>query len=133
MLRSYFIPALLFLSYNSVDHSFVENIAWKLRDEGLDPFLDRWNLLIGTRWRPMLEKALGSSKAVAIFVGPGDMGSWQQREVDIALELQSKNANFPVIPVLPFEATERSPILRETLTQWVCKKHLHWLNSYSNR
>ena len=28
------------------------------------------------------------------------MGSWQQREVDIALELQSKSPNFPVIPVL---------------------------------
>jgi WD40 repeat protein len=90
----------LFLSYNSVDHSFVENIARKLRDEGLRPFLDRWNLLIGTRWRPMLEKALSSSKAVAIFVGPGEMGSWQQREVDIALDLQSKSANLPVIPVL---------------------------------
>jgi hypothetical protein len=26
--------------------------------------------------------------------------SWQQREVDIALDLQSKSPNFPVIPVL---------------------------------
>jgi hypothetical protein len=71
-----------------------------LADAGLkELFLDRWNLLIGTRWRPMLEKALGSSKAVAIFVGPGEMGSWQQK-ADIALDLQSKSANFPVIPVL---------------------------------
>jgi hypothetical protein len=53
-----------------------------------------------TRWRPMLEKALGSNKAVAIFVGPGEMGSWQQKEVDIALDLQSKSPSFPVIPVL---------------------------------
>jgi len=91
----------LFLSYNSVDHRIVEEVAHKLADAGLkELFLDRWNLLIGTRWRPMLEKALGSSKAVAIFVGPGEMGSWQQREVDIALDLQSKSANFPVIPVL---------------------------------
>jgi hypothetical protein len=28
------------------------------------------------------------------------MGSWQQREVDIALDLQSKSPNLPVIPVL---------------------------------
>jgi hypothetical protein len=48
----------------------------------------------------MLEKALGSNKAVAIFVGPGEMGSWQQKEVDIALDLQSKSPSFPVIPVL---------------------------------
>ena len=91
----------LFLSYNSADHRIVEEVAHKLVDAGLkELFLDRWNLLIGTRWRPMLEKALGSSKAVAVFVGPGEMGSWQQREVDIALDLQSKSANFPVIPVL---------------------------------
>jgi TIR domain len=67
----------LFLSYNSVDHRIVEEVAHKLADAGFkEVFLDRWNLLKGTRWRPMLEKALGSSKAVAIFVGPGEMGSW---------------------------------------------------------
>jgi tetratricopeptide (TPR) repeat protein len=91
----------LFLSYNSVDHRIVEEVAHKLADAGFkEVFLDRWNLLKGTRWRPMLEKALSSSKAVAIFVGLGEMGSWQQREVDIALDLQSKSPSLPVIPVL---------------------------------
>ena len=28
------------------------------------------------------------------------MGSWQQREADVALDLQSKSPDFPVIPVL---------------------------------
>src|SRR5215469_12397760 len=90
----------VFLSYSSVDHGVVEDIAQKLRDNGLEPFLDRWTLVPGVRWRPELEKALGSCKAVAIFVGPGEMGSWQQREVDVALDLQSRSLNFPVIPVL---------------------------------
>src|SRR6516165_3373981 len=90
----------LFLSYNSEDHDVVEAIARKLRDEGLEPFFDRWYLAPGARWRPKLEDTLSSCKAVAIFVGPGEMGSWQQREVDVALDLQSRNPNFPVIPVL---------------------------------
>ncbi|MEY2536312.1 MAG: hypothetical protein QOG67_52, partial [Verrucomicrobiota bacterium] len=90
----------LFLSYNSADHGVVENVARKLRDEGLEPFLDRWNLAPGMRWRLELEKTLGSCKAVAIFVGRGEMGSWQQREVDVALDLQSRNPSLPVIPVL---------------------------------
>src|SRR6516225_4865956 len=90
----------VFLSYNSADHGLVEDIALKLRDEGLEPFLDRWNLAPGTLWRSKLEKTLGSCKAVAVCVGPGEMGSWQQREVDVALDLQSKSVNFPVIPVL---------------------------------
>jgi hypothetical protein len=90
----------LFLSYNSADHALVEKIARKIRDEHLEPFLDRWYLVPGARWRPRLEQILSSCKAVAIFVGPGETGSWQQREVDIALDLQSKSETFPVIPVL---------------------------------
>jgi hypothetical protein len=31
----------LFLSYNSADHTLVEEIARKIRDEQLEPFLDR--------------------------------------------------------------------------------------------
>ena len=90
----------VFLSYNSADHGVVEDIARKLRDEGLEPFLDRWYLAPGARWRSKLEDTLSSCKAVAIFVGPGEMGSWQQREVDVALDLQSRSPNLPVIPVL---------------------------------
>jgi hypothetical protein len=61
----------LFLSYNSADHTLVEEIARKMRDEHLEPFLDRWYLVPGARWRPRLEQILSSCKAVAIFVGPG--------------------------------------------------------------
>jgi hypothetical protein len=90
----------LFLSYNSADHGVVEQIARKLRGERLEPFLDRWYLAPGARWRSELEKTLSLCKAVAIFVGRGEMGSWQQREVDVALDLQSRSPHFPVIPVL---------------------------------
>jgi energy-coupling factor transporter ATP-binding protein EcfA2 len=90
----------VFLSYNSADHDVVEDVARKLRDAGLKPFLDRWYLAPGMRWRSQLEDTLSSCKAVAIFVGPSEMGSWQQREVDVALDLQNRSPNLHVIPVL---------------------------------
>src|SRR6516162_8987068 len=90
----------LFLSYNSADHTLVEEIARKIRDQRLEPFLDRWYLVPGARWRARLEQILSSCKAVAIFVGPGEMGRWQQREVDVALDLQANCPSLPVIPVL---------------------------------
>jgi tetratricopeptide (TPR) repeat protein len=90
----------VFLSYNSVDHAVVEDVARKLREAGLAPFLDRWYLAPGARWRPKLEQTLSACRSVAIFVGPGEMGSWQQREVDVALDLQGRCPNLPVIPVL---------------------------------
>jgi hypothetical protein len=48
----------LFLSYNSANHTLVEEIARKIRDENLEPFLDRWYLVPGVRWRPRLEQIL---------------------------------------------------------------------------
>ena len=33
-------------------------------------------------------------------VGPGEIGPWQQREVNMALERQAREREFPVIPVL---------------------------------
>jgi len=102
----------IFLSYNSADHNVVENIARKLRDESLEPFLDRWHLAPGIRWRPKLEETLSSCKAVAIFVGPGEMGSWQQREVDVALDLQARNPKLPVRPRPARTNTTPSPSSR---------------------
>ena len=78
----------LFLSYNSADHKFVEYVAPKLRDEGLEAFLDRWALAPGMRWSK-LEKTLSTCRSVGISVGQGELGSWQQREVDVALDLQN--------------------------------------------
>jgi TIR domain len=90
----------LFLSYNSADHVLVEEIACRTREQHLKPFLDRWDLVPGVRWRPRLEEILSTCKAVAVCIGPGEMGRWQQREVDVALDLQANHPSFPVIPVL---------------------------------
>jgi hypothetical protein len=37
---------------------------------------------------------------VAVCVGPGELGPWQQREAYLALERQARAPRFPVIPVL---------------------------------
>jgi hypothetical protein len=68
----------VFLSYNSTDHGIVEDIARRLHDQGLKPLLDRWSLVPGLWWRSKLEEILNFCKAVAICVGPGEMGPWQQ-------------------------------------------------------
>ncbi|MFO1429209.1 MAG: toll/interleukin-1 receptor domain-containing protein [Candidatus Competibacteraceae bacterium] len=38
----------IFLSYSRVDQPAVEVIAERLRQEGLNPWLDIWNLIRGT-------------------------------------------------------------------------------------
>jgi formylglycine-generating enzyme required for sulfatase activity/energy-coupling factor transporter ATP-binding protein EcfA2 len=90
----------VFLSYHWRDREPVERIARSLRDRGLKPFLDRWYLVPGRPWPQALEHALASCRAVAVCIGHGEMGPWQTRESNFALDRQGRHADVPVIPVL---------------------------------
>jgi hypothetical protein len=90
----------VFLSYNWRDHAIVEGVAQQLRKAALHPLLDRWYLATGQPWPRALDQILATCEAVVVFVGPGEMGPWQQRERDLALERQSRSPGFRVIPVL---------------------------------
>src|SRR5262245_56016131 len=89
----------VFLSYNNRDSLAVERVGRWLEDHGLTCFMDRWYLRAGTPWLTALEQALDRSKAVAVFLGPGEMGRWQQRELHLALDRQAASG-IPVLPVL---------------------------------
>ena len=89
----------VFFSYHWRDHAAVEPVAHKLTDRGLRVFLDRWYLAAGQPWPQELERNLRACAAVAAFVGPEGLGTWQQRERDLALNRQAQEPEFPVIPV----------------------------------
>ena len=94
----------VFLSYHWRDHAQVEALAQRLREQKLTVFLDRWYLTLGQSWPKALESAIAQCKAVAVCIGQGEMGPWQQREQYLALERQvdaeRRGQSFPVIPVL---------------------------------
>lgn len=94
----------IFLSYHWRDHAQVEALAHRLREQKLTVFLDRWYLTPGQSWPKALETTLASCRAVAVCIGQGEMGPWQQREQYLALERQvaaeRHGQTFPVIPVL---------------------------------
>jgi formylglycine-generating enzyme required for sulfatase activity/energy-coupling factor transporter ATP-binding protein EcfA2 len=94
----------VFLSYHWRDHAHVEALAKRLREQNLTVFLDRWYLTPGQSWPKALETALANCRAVAVCIGQGEMGPWQQREQYLALERQvaaeRRGHIFPVIPVL---------------------------------
>jgi formylglycine-generating enzyme required for sulfatase activity/energy-coupling factor transporter ATP-binding protein EcfA2 len=90
----------VFLSYHWRDQGAVLALADQLRKQNLKVFLDRWYLTPGQPWPQELECVLASCGAVAVCVGPGEMGPWQQREKVFALERQGREPGFPVIPVL---------------------------------
>ena len=91
----------VFLSHNSLDKGAVEPIAVLLREKGLNPFLDKWNLVPGEPIEDALIEALENSDSAVIFVGPGGDGPWQSEEMRDILKRAVKSHNeFRAIPVL---------------------------------
>ena len=49
----------VFLSHSSADKPAVEELARRLKQAGIEPFLDKWNLIPGLPWQEAIEEALG--------------------------------------------------------------------------
>lgn len=91
----------VFLSHTSGDKDAVERLARRLRAEAqLEPFLDKWHLIPGNPWQEELEQALNQSRTCAVFLGPADLGPWENEEMRLALDKRTRNPAFRVIPVL---------------------------------
>lgn len=112
-----------FLSHSSIHKPAVEEVAIRLRNEGIDPWLDKWNLIPGEPWQSAIEEALQSCDSCLVFVGPGGLGPWQNEEMRRAISRRvSEGKQFRVVPVrLPgTDRPDRSqlpPFL--TATTWV--------------
>lgn len=96
----------VFLCYNSQDKPAVKHIAERLRDNGIRPWLDEWELRPGVPWQPALERQIGQIKAAAVFVGEPGIGPWQREELDAYLR-EFIRRGCPVIPVLLPEAPQK--------------------------
>ncbi len=92
----------VFLSHNSEDKPQVELIGQRLKSEfGLNPFLDKWNLIPGKTWPKELERALDQSATTAVFLGGGGKGPWHDQEMQRALvKAVQTHEDYRIIPVL---------------------------------
>ncbi|RYD25182.1 MAG: toll/interleukin-1 receptor domain-containing protein, partial [Verrucomicrobiaceae bacterium] len=98
----------VFLSHNSADKPEVEELAVRLsREQDIEPWLDKWNLIPGQPWQEEIEVAMRECDCCAIFIGKGDpehgvMGPWQNAEMRalISRQITERGARFAVIPVL---------------------------------
>ncbi|MGB3401761.1 MAG: toll/interleukin-1 receptor domain-containing protein [Microcoleaceae cyanobacterium] len=96
----------VFLCHNSKDKPEVKKIAQLLKQNGIKPWLDEWELRPGFRWQPELERQIENIKAAAVFIGNSGLGPWQEEEISAILR-QFKTQKHPVIPVLLVNAPEK--------------------------
>ena len=48
----------VFLSHSNADKPAIEDLARRLKREGIEPWLDKWNLVPGEPWQKPIEEAL---------------------------------------------------------------------------
>ena len=106
----------VFLCHNSKDQKQVMAIGERLKELGILPWLDIWEIPPGTRWQKELHKHIKSIKSAAVFVGPRGTGPWQELEVE-ALLAEIAKRNRPIIPVI-MEGRKGRPQLPAFLKLW---------------
>jgi len=100
----------IFISYSREDSEATAALSSSLAEAGLRVWFDRWALVPGESWDKAISKALESSTAVAVVVGPSGLGPWQEREIQAVLEKQGSDRRPRVIPVLlPGSSPEQLP------------------------
>lgn len=109
-----------FLSHSHDDALWVEALARRLVDEcGLRVWLDKWILVPGASWQQAMARGLEEASSCAVFIGARTPRGWFQQEIERALDLQTRNGDFRVIPVLMPDADPRVIPAFLSLRSWV--------------
>ncbi len=124
----------VFLSYSHYDGSHVEELARRIDDHGLKVWLDKWVLVPGGKWQPEIAQELRKVNACAVCIGERTPSGWFKEEIERALNRQTRDSSFRLIPILLPGAQEDNVDDFLELRAWVDfrngindKKSFHYL------
>ena len=89
----------VFLCHHSEDKPAVKAIRERLKERGILPWLDEWELRPGLPWQRAPGQQIKQIKSAAVFVGKNGRGPWQDLELEAFLR-QFVKRDCPVIPVI---------------------------------
>jgi hypothetical protein len=79
----------------------VEALGIRLTDEAqMNVWLDRWVLVPGSHWQQDMAKGLDQARCCAVCIGTHTPKGWFREEIEKALNRQTKEPSFRVIPVI---------------------------------
>jgi hypothetical protein len=91
----------VFLSHSHVDAEPVETLGEYLEDKAtFRVWLDKWILVPGKHWQQEMAKGLDQAKTCAVCIGQETPRGWFKEEIERALNRQTKDDAFRVIPVI---------------------------------
>jgi GTPase SAR1 family protein/Tol biopolymer transport system component/SAM-dependent methyltransferase len=111
----------VFLCHNGADKPVIKEIGERLKERGILPWLDEWELRPGLPWQKALELQIQNIKSAAVFVGKSGIGPWQDLEQAAFLrQFVKREQECPVIPVIlpDCDKTPDLPVFLEAMT-WV--------------
>jgi len=106
----------VFLCHNAKDKPQVMAIGERLKERGILPWLDIWEIPPGARWQKELQRTIKSVRSAAVFIGGRGAGPWQELEVESLLQELARR-NRPVIPVI-LSGRLGQPRLPAFLSSW---------------
>src|SRR5205085_10351365 len=79
----------VFLCHSSSDKQAVRDLYIRLRNEGMDPWLDEENLIPGQKWRQEISKSVRNSDVVIVCLSQGAVNKtgFVQKELKYALDV----------------------------------------------
>lgn len=111
----------IFLSYNSFDSRWAEFIGNELQREGIEVWLDKWEILGGDSISSKIQEGLSSASAFVLLLSNNSLKSmWVKEELRFAFQQRAKTT-FKIIPIL-LENCEVPPFLRDY-------RYLDWSDS----
>jgi hypothetical protein len=113
-----------FLSHSHADAEWVERLAQRLEDEcGFRVWLDRWHLVPGESWQQEMAIGLDRAKTCIVCVGSTTPQGWFRQEIERALDIQSKDNGFRVIPLLLPDVSAQNVLQFLSLRTWADFRH----------
>ncbi|MEO1259876.1 MAG: TIR domain-containing protein [Bacteroidota bacterium] len=110
----------VFLCHNSQNKKTIKRIGNQLKEFGLLPWLDEWEIVPGRPWQEALENQIKNIKSVAVFIGPEGIGPWQHSEMNAFLR-KFHQQRTPIIPVI-------LPTCQNTPELPVFLEGFHWVD-----
>lgn len=105
----------IFISHSSSDHEFVEQLAKRLRKDGLEVWIDDWEIRVGDSIVEIINKGLeDSSFFVIILSNISAKSDWVHKELNSALMRQLSGKDIKILPVLlDFDPINLPPLLSD--------------------
>jgi len=105
----------VFISHSSEDHDFVLELAKKMKNDGIDVWVDDWEIKVGDSIIEKINYGLKKSSFLIVVLSKYSIESdWVKKELSSTIMRQLSGDNITILPVwLEINENEVPPLLRE--------------------